>query len=276
MSSIIGSGLINLLVASLDQAPVVLGAVVLLGHEVPSRISLGGAQAVTIHRLPGGSRIIDAMGVDDGSISLSGYFTGPGAASRARLFDSIRKAGQVVPLSFGDYAFNVVVVHFEYDLQDRGALISYRIRMEIIPDNITQLNDTSDALAALLSGDVSAASAALLGFGSVAAQVSLADLQTALPTAGSPNSAFAVSTITATLAASASAVRSGIISSGGLLQSNSVSDASGALTASALNAMVNAAGDHGAYVMAAGYVNRSSNWVNELSGQPPGAPLVFA
>ena len=274
MSSIIGSGLINLLVASLDQAPVVLGAVVLLGHEVPSRISLGGAQAVTIHRLPGGGRIIDAMGVDDGSISWSGYFTGPGAASRARLFDSMRKAGQAVPLSFGDYAFNVVVVHFEYDLQDRGALISYRIRTEIIPDNITQLNDTSDALAALLSGDVAAASAALLGFGSVAAQVALADLQTALPTAGSPNSALAVSTITATLAASASAVQSGILSSGGFLQPNS--DASGVVTAGALSAMVNAAGDHGAYVKAAGYVNRSSNWVNELSGQPQGAPLILA
>ncbi len=231
---------------------------------------------MTIHRLPGGNRIIDAMGVDDGSISWSGYFTGPGAASRARLFDSMRKAGQAIPLSFGDYAFNVVVVHFEYDLQDRGALISYRIRTEIVPDDTPQVSNTSDALVALLSGDVAAASAALAELGLVAAQAPLADLQTVLPTAGSPNSAVALAAMTAALAASASAVQSGILSSGTVLQPTTSSNFAGDLNAGSLSTMVNAAGDHGAYVKAAGYVNRSNNWVDELSGQPQGVPLILA
>ena len=134
MSGFLGplAGDIELLIGR--PAPLIIGDLLLQGHEVPGRISIGGAQAFTIHKLPGGGRIIDAMGADQGSITWHGLFIGPNAAGRARALDIMRQQGMPQLLSFGDYTFNVVIVHFVYDYRDRGAVISYRIRSEIIPD----------------------------------------------------------------------------------------------------------------------------------------------
>lgn len=174
MSGILGSlaGGVELLVGS--PAPLIIGDLLLQGHEVPARISIGGAQAVTIHRLPGGGRIIDAMGADQGVIAWHGLFTGPDAARRARALDFMRQQGAMRILSFGDYTFNVVIVHYQYDYQDRGAVISYRIRCEIVPDpagNGTGANDLAFALQGdfsisldvLQTGIASASSFATLG-----------------------------------------------------------------------------------------------------------------
>ncbi|MGI4745452.1 MAG: hypothetical protein ACRYGI_03015 [Janthinobacterium lividum] len=154
MSGILGSlaGGAELLIGS--PAPLIIGDLLLQGHEVPGRISIGGAQAVTIHKLPGGGRIIDAMGADQGVVAWHGLFIGPDAARRARTLDIMRQQGAPRILSFGDYTFNVVIVHYEYDYKDRGAVISYRIRCEIVPDpagNGTGAND----LAFALQGDFS-------------------------------------------------------------------------------------------------------------------------
>ncbi|WP_419729525.1 hypothetical protein [Lichenicola sp.] len=134
MSGFLGplTGNIELLIGR--PAPLIIGTLLLQDHEVPGRISIGGAQAVTIHKLPGGGRIIDAMGSDQGSISWHGLFIGPTAAGRARALDIMRQQGFPQVLSFGDYTFNIVIVHFEYDYRDRGAVISYRLKSEIIPD----------------------------------------------------------------------------------------------------------------------------------------------
>ncbi len=154
-------GLLNAGVALLVRpAPLIIGNLVLEGHEVPGRISIGGAQAVTIHKTPGGGRIIDAMGSDPGTIAWRGVFVGPGAAQRARHLDFMRQQGSPYGLSFGDYMFNVVIIHFEYDYQDQGAVISYRIRTEIVPDP----NATTGAAVSLglaLQGDLSTAQVVL-------------------------------------------------------------------------------------------------------------------
>lgn len=133
------SGYLGLPVADLERliglpAPLMIGSLILQGHEVPSRISIGGAQAVTIHKLPGGGRVIDAMGADPGAIVWHGVFVGPDAARRARSLDVMRQQGAPQILSFGDYTLTMVIVQYEYDYQDRGAVISYRIKGEIIPD----------------------------------------------------------------------------------------------------------------------------------------------
>lgn len=151
------SGVLRSLAGGLEQlvgspAPLIIGSLLLQGHEVPTRISLGGAQAVTIHKLPGGSRIIDTMGADQGVIAWRGLFTGPDAAGRARVLDIMRQQGSPQVLSFGDYTFNVVIVHYEYDYKDRGAVISYRIRCEIVPDPVGNGTGAND-LAFGLQGD---------------------------------------------------------------------------------------------------------------------------
>lgn len=275
MSVAVGYSLGAGLVVALDQAPVVLGSVIFEGHEVPSRIGVGGAQAVTIHRLPGGGRIIDAMGVDDGAIVWSGFFTGPAAASRARLVDAMRQGGQLVGLSFGDYAFNVVVVHFEYELQDRGALLSYRIRTEIVPDDLGQSDGSSNSILAALSNDIASAASAVAGFGLSGVQTSFVAVQSALTLPGDPASTARLAAVGAALQAGGVVLSASIAASGAALPVSS-GGTSGPANALALSATAAAAAALAASVQAAGYVNRSNGWLAQLAGQSPGAPLILA
>ncbi len=274
MSGAFGLGLANALLVAVDQAPVVLGSVVFEGHEVPSRIGVGGAHAVTIHRLPGGGRIVDAMGVDDSAISWGGFFTGPSAAARARLVDSMRQSGELVGLSFGDYAFNVVVIHFEYDLQDRGALIAYRIRTETIPDAIAQTDDSQADMTSSLSADIASATAALAGFGLSAPQTALSSVISAIALPGPATSPTNLAAVGLALQAASAAVRSSVIGSGSALPVGGDSLTLGITTSDGLSTATTAAGSLAAATQAAGYVSRSQDSLGQLAGQPSGAPLI--
>src|SRR5690242_17085448 len=76
----------------------VLGPVAFSDFEVPERIRFGGAQRLTVHKLPGGARVIDALGPDDTELGWSGIFAGPDATERALLLDQLRVRGAVLPL----------------------------------------------------------------------------------------------------------------------------------------------------------------------------------
>ncbi len=276
MSGTFGLGIASALMVAVDQAPVVLGSVIFEGHEVPSRIGVGGAHAVTIHRLPGGGRIVDAMGVDDSAISWAGFFTGPFAATRARLVDSIRQSGEMVELSFGDYAFNVVVVHFEYDLQDRGALIAYRIRTETIPDTVAQLDDSEADTASSLSADIASATTALSGFGLTSSQAALSSVTSAIALPGPSTSPGNLATVGLAVQAAGIVVQSIVIASAKSLPAAGDSRTLGVATSRGLIAATAAAGSLAAATQAIGYVNRSRVSLNQLAGRPYGAPPILA
>ena len=53
-----------------------LGGISFDGFSTPSHMGAGGKQAMVIHKLPGGSRVIDTLGPDDENISWSGEFFG--------------------------------------------------------------------------------------------------------------------------------------------------------------------------------------------------------
>src|SRR5689334_14980148 len=61
-----------------------IGPVLLEAFELPARVGWGGRQRMAVHRLPGGRRVIDAMGRDDADIAWTGVFTGSDAVARAR------------------------------------------------------------------------------------------------------------------------------------------------------------------------------------------------
>src|ERR1700759_4325505 len=94
-----------------------LGSVTFQDFELPPRIVFGGAQRLAIHRLPGGARVIDAMGRDDGEISWSGAFSGADAADRARQLDLVRAQGAVLPLAWDAFAYLVVIARFAADYE---------------------------------------------------------------------------------------------------------------------------------------------------------------
>lgn len=104
----------------------ILGSVIFGGFELPEQIPLGGNQALSVHKLLGGARVIDAMGPDDRDIEWKGLFFGIDALSRARSIDAMRISAQEVPLLIDFEMRSVVVRKFEWDYQ-RPYQIPYTI-----------------------------------------------------------------------------------------------------------------------------------------------------
>ena len=277
-------------------APLIIGGLVLEGHEVPARISIGGAQAVTIHKTPGGGRTIDAMGTDPDAIAWRGMFVGPDAAQRARRVDFMRQQGNPYPLSFGDYMFNVVVVHFEYDYQDQGAIISYRIRTEVVPDpddltssvsgtGLAMQSDLSTAQVVLRAGAASVSSYAALGGGAAAASgaASAAAIETVATRLMATSSMVAATTtgslsgnaqIQGDLTSAAAAISTAInVASAGSLATPA--DGLSFASASALAVATAQAAALAALVRSGGYLNRTNSNMASATTRLP-APLVHS
>ena len=103
-----------------------LGDVVFQAFEVPERLRFGGRQRTAVHLLPGGGRVVDAMGADEGPLSWSGVFSGPGAAERAALLDGMRRDGAALTLSWSGSRYTVVIERFEAEAVN-PAWIPYRL-----------------------------------------------------------------------------------------------------------------------------------------------------
>ena len=113
--------------------PLILGPVLFQGFELPARIPLGGTQRLAIHRLADGSRVIDVLGPDDANIGWSATLAGPLAPARARMLDALRRAGQRLALSFGEWSANVIVSAFTAEANVAG-WIPYRIACTVTAD----------------------------------------------------------------------------------------------------------------------------------------------
>jgi len=274
MSGSVGLSLVETLIATLDQAPFILGNVLFSGFEVPSRISIGGAHAVTIHKLPGGGRVIDAMGVDDAGISWSGFFTGADAAARARYIDAMRQSGSQVQLSFGDYVFNVVVVRFEYDIQDRGALISYRIRTERVTEGLSLQTTSLAGLLTSLVSDLASASGYVALSSSAASISSITAAQLSASAVNDPSSSSGLAAVALALQAAGAELGQNISGQASLLPLGNGEESLGLTSAVGLGAATSAAGSLAASVQAAGYLNRACQSSGQLAGSAQLLPLL--
>jgi hypothetical protein len=137
-----------------------LGPVLFSGFEIPPFLSFGGAQRLAVHRLPGGARVIDAMGRDDATISWSGIFTGAQASERALLLDTLRGAGLTLPLSWDVFYYSVVISEFTAEYQ-AGWWIPYRLSCTVVQDEVQLAEGLIATLAGQAGNDL--ASAAALG-----------------------------------------------------------------------------------------------------------------
>ncbi len=132
------------------SASVIIGPLVLNEFEIPSHIRIGGRQRLAIHQLLGGSRVIDALGPDEGDISWSGVFSGSDAAIRYRELEVIRRSGLAVPLIWNGFAYSVIIS--ELDGEYKGPYwIFYKLVCSVV----------ADAAAVLIGSSVSAAGQAL-------------------------------------------------------------------------------------------------------------------
>jgi hypothetical protein len=133
-----------------------LGPVAFAGFELPSSITLGGRQRLAIHRLPGGVRIIDALGPDPADLGWSGIFTGPDAADRARLLDTMRVVGASLILTWDAFLYTVIIENFTADYRSPW-WIPYRISCTVLRDEAAVVAAVTPALAPSLAADLSAA-----------------------------------------------------------------------------------------------------------------------
>lgn len=127
------------------MASVVLGGIVFQDWEIPESINFGGAQQVSVHKLIGGTRVVDAMGPDPADVTWSGRFRGPNAMFRAQAMDAMRAAGAQVPLYYLSTFVTVVITSFKAQ-PERFYEIPYTITCIIVEDPI------NDLLGAVVSG----------------------------------------------------------------------------------------------------------------------------
>ncbi|ADE12131.1 hypothetical protein [Sideroxydans lithotrophicus] len=101
--------------------------------EVPQKIPFGGKQALTVHKLVGGRRSVDAMGPDDKPLQWSGMLLGQSALPRARYLDWLRKSGKQCVLTWSELAYLVVVESFDADFE-RFYKMPYTISCLVVQD----------------------------------------------------------------------------------------------------------------------------------------------
>lgn len=149
----------------------VLGPVVFQDFEVPERVRFGGEQRLAVHTLPGGGRVVDAMGASEAPICWEGVFSGGDVALRIRVIEELRRSGAALPLSWGGWRFTVVVESFEAEAAN-PAWVPYRIRAcvlavgdVVVPELLPLLPTVAEALALGagpgVDGRIGAASVAL-------------------------------------------------------------------------------------------------------------------
>lgn len=233
----------------------ILGPVVFQDFEVAAGIGFGGQQRLAIHQLPGGARVIDALGRQDADITVSGIFSGQDATLRARALDEMRALGATLPLTWDVFFYSVVIRDFKADYQN-GFWIPYRLVCTVLRDEASALLETSLSLAGSVLADIGAAAGEALG------AIDLGPVQTALAAPGaftSGTSGFGVAA--SSLAGVRSAIAAGLGSAGatlGAASSTLSANTDAASGAAALASATNAAGQLGALASARGYVGRAA------------------
>ena len=142
----------------------VLGSVLFQDFEVPSGIGFGGRQRLTVHRLPGGTRVIDALGRDDAQITFSGFFSGPDATLRARSLDEARVAGVALPITWDVFFYTVLISDFRAEYQ-KSWWVPYRITCTVLRDEASAVIQPTTSIVTSLLSDLNVAAGEALNGG---------------------------------------------------------------------------------------------------------------
>ena len=95
--------------------------------STPVHMMGGGKQAMVIHKLPGGARVIDTLGPDEANIVWDGFFFGNDSYANALTLDAMRAAGQVLPLTWGGQFRSVIIDTFIYKVRRLPVWVEYQI-----------------------------------------------------------------------------------------------------------------------------------------------------
>jgi hypothetical protein len=104
-----------------------LGGIAFDDFSTPSGMGAGGRQAMVVHKLPGGSRVIDTLGPDEAQIEWNGFFFGDDAYTTALALDAMRIAGDVIPLIFAGQYRSVIIETFQYKIRRIPVWVEYNV-----------------------------------------------------------------------------------------------------------------------------------------------------
>lgn len=135
-----------------------LGGVFFDGFSTPPNMPFGGRQTMVVHKLPGGSRVIDTLGPDEANIAWSGFFFGNNAYSTALTLDGMRASGLVYPLSFGGQFRSVIIESFIPIIRRIPVWVDYSISLIVYQNpSLGNLAGVSTSIDALILSDLGAA-----------------------------------------------------------------------------------------------------------------------
>jgi hypothetical protein len=112
-----------------------IGNVTLHGFEIPDKHfgPLGGEQLVAVHRFPGGTKTVQALGAFPTPIGWSGIIIGADAFTRTKQLDRLRVTGQVQTIQYGPWQYVGIVTKFEA-APENAWYVPYTIEIEPIVD----------------------------------------------------------------------------------------------------------------------------------------------
>ncbi|WP_024517077.1 hypothetical protein [Bradyrhizobium sp. Tv2a-2] len=138
-----------------------LGGFVFTDYSPPSEMPAGGRQAMVIHKLPGGARVIDTLGPDDADIQWNGFFYGSDAYQNALQLDAMRADGQVLALTWGGQYRSVIISDFKYSIRRMPVWVIYSISCTVVQNPMQgDLSQSTSSVDDLVSSDLSSALAA--------------------------------------------------------------------------------------------------------------------
>lgn len=140
----------------MTNAALTLGGVPFKNMEVPEKINFGGKQRLAIQNLIGGGRVISTLGLDDGTISFSGIFSGADAVSRAQQLDVARALGAQLPLVWNGFYYVVVIEQFTAEYRKPG-LIPFSIACVVVTDPLAVAANLVAPVANIIANDVASA-----------------------------------------------------------------------------------------------------------------------
>jgi len=237
----------------MSNVALLLGPIAFQDFEVPASINIGGTQRLAIHRLPGGMRVIDALGRDDADIAFAGTFSGPDATLRARSIDEMRVSGLSMPLTWDVFFYSVIIKKFEADYRS-ARWIPYRMTCTVVCDEARGAAPSPISLADNALSDVTAAATF-----ATAAGIDLSGTQSAggMPNATVKGTAVYSSTLV-TIACASTLVGSGISQAAATLGAPSwPADGQMSLAANTLDGIVTAAQQISALTIAQAYLGRA-------------------
>jgi hypothetical protein len=109
------------------QDQLILGGLVFDDWSTPDQMPFGGKQAMAIHKLPGGARVVDTLGPDERDISWQGTFWGDGAYENALALNGLRQAGNPLPLVFAGQHYMVVIAEALVDIRRLPQYATYSV-----------------------------------------------------------------------------------------------------------------------------------------------------